>query len=351
MPKRLTRVLVLYNEPLLPKDHPDALSEHDILDTADDVCHVLKDAGFVVDRLGVGRDPMTLIRGVRRARPHVVFNLFEGLASWGETEVYVAGLLEWLGVPYTGCPVPAITVARDKLLTKYVLLGAGLPVPRFLAVERLPVPANELGWPVIVKPSNQDASVGITQASVVTDQAALEARVGYVLDTFGPPVLVEEFLPGRELHVNAVEEVDGSLTVLPSMEVGFGRGVWPIYTFDAKWREDSAEYKTTPLTTAVKLPADIAAAVDELTRRVYRLFGCRDFARIDVRLRADGSPCVLEVNPNPFLNSIAMSDGFIALGRKHEAFVADLVRRAVARGASPQALPLRKSRARKVRET
>ncbi|MFO0809979.1 MAG: hypothetical protein U0746_15265 [Gemmataceae bacterium] len=350
MPKRSTRVLVLYNEPLLPKDHPDALSEHDILDTVDDVCNVLKDAGFAVDRLGVGRDPMALIRGVKKARPDAVFNLFEGLADWGETEACAAGVLEWLGVPFTGCPVQPITLARNKPLSKYVLLGAGLATPRFQLVESLPMPANSLGWPVIVKPSNQDASVGITQASVVTEQAALEARVAEMLQAFGPPVLVEEFIAGRELHVNAVEELDGSLTVLPAMEVVFGNrrpGVWPVYSFDAKWREDSVEYKSTPLETAVKLPPGTTAEIADLTVRVYRLFGCRDFARIDVRLTTDGRPSVLEVNPNPFINSIAMSDGFIAIGRKHEQFVADLVRRAILRGGAPQAAPLRKPRVKK----
>ena len=100
---RRTRVLILYNEPTLPRDHPDAESEYEVLHTAEAVANALEPAGFRVLRLGVSRDPAELLRGLRKARPDVVFNLFEGLPDSGETEAYAVGLLEWLGMPYTGC--------------------------------------------------------------------------------------------------------------------------------------------------------------------------------------------------------------------------------------------------------
>src|SRR5262249_23644936 len=111
------RVLVLHNQPVLPPDHPDAESEHEILDTARVVCDHLRGAGFEAVALGVGRDPSALLAGVRREKPDVVFNLFEGLADHYGTEAHVAGLLDWLGIPCTGCPYLTLCVARDKAAT------------------------------------------------------------------------------------------------------------------------------------------------------------------------------------------------------------------------------------------
>src|SRR4051794_31938600 len=99
---RPTRVLILYNEPTLPLDHRDADSEHEVTYTVDHVAQALKAAGYHVARLAVSRDAGALITGIRRARPDVVFNLFDGLPDWGDTEAFAVGVLEWLGLPYTG---------------------------------------------------------------------------------------------------------------------------------------------------------------------------------------------------------------------------------------------------------
>src|SRR5262249_35008185 len=159
---------------------------------------VLAAAGHSVAKLGVARDPEPLVAAVRSHRPDVVFNLFEGLADWGDTEIYCIGLLEWLQVPFTGCPLKATCLSRDKPLTKALLRSPHLPTADSSVVEALPVPDCRLRWPVIVKPANQDASVGLDQGSVVTAQAALRDRVALMLERYGPPVLVEEYIGGRE---------------------------------------------------------------------------------------------------------------------------------------------------------
>src|SRR5262249_41704751 len=115
------QVVVLYNEPVLPVDHPDADSEHEIVFTVDTVVGHLTDAGLDVSRLAVSREPSALLSGLRRRKPDVVFNLFEGLADHCGTEAYAAGLLEWLGIPYTGCPFQTLCIARDKPWTKRLL--------------------------------------------------------------------------------------------------------------------------------------------------------------------------------------------------------------------------------------
>jgi D-alanine-D-alanine ligase len=331
---RPARVLVLYNEPVLPAGHPDAESEHEVLGTVAEVAKALAGAGHAVRRLGVGRDPGPLLTGLRRERPDVVFNLFEGLADHYETEAHVAGLLDWLGIPYTGCPFAALAVARNKPLTKHLLQGAGLPTPGFLVVEAPPVPECRLGWPVIVKPAGQDASVGLDQGSVVTSQERLEARVAQLLEAYGPPVMVEQFIRGREFNVALVEAPD--LRALPVSEILFtdpDPNFWPIVTYDAKWKPGSRDYESTP----PKYPAEVAprlrARLERLAASAFGLLGCRDYARVDFRVGPTGRPTILEVNPNPcFSPTAGLAGGLASAGLTHAQFTLQLVERARSRG-------------------
>src|SRR5580658_10498764 len=151
-------VLVLYNEPVLPAGHPDALSEYDVLDTVADTVKVLRSAGFAVHQLGINFDPRPLLDEIQNKRPDAVFNLFEGVATQTATEVSVAALLEWLNIPFTGCPSLSLALGRDKIRTKHLLTAAGLPTPEYLVIDQLPVPTWKADWPAIVKPALQDAS-------------------------------------------------------------------------------------------------------------------------------------------------------------------------------------------------
>ncbi len=329
------RVLILYNEPVLPADHPDAESEHEVLDTVEQVEKALAQAGHDVRRLGVCRDPGKLLAGLRRERPDVVFNLFEGLADQSDTEAHAAGVLDWLGVPYTGSPYLTLCLARNKHLTKHLLQGAALPTPAFQVVDELPLAECRLGWPVIVKPATQDASVGLDQGSVVTDQGRLEERVASLLENYGPPVLVEQFIRGREFNVGLIETPE--LRVLPPSEILFtdpDPSYWPIVTYDGKWKPGTRDYDSTP----PRYPADVAprlrAKLEALAKRAFRLLGCRDYARVDFRVGPTGRPYILEVNPNPDFSPLAgLSGGLQSAGLTHARFAADLVQLALARGA------------------
>src|SRR5947208_841157 len=132
----MSHVLVLHNAPTLPPDHPAAEAERDVLNTVEAVAATLAAAGHQVSRLGLSDDPETLLHVLRERRPDVVFNLFEGTGARGQTEAYCAGLLEWARVPYTGCPMAAAVLARDKPLAKRLFRGAGLPTADFLVVDR-----------------------------------------------------------------------------------------------------------------------------------------------------------------------------------------------------------------------
>jgi D-alanine-D-alanine ligase len=329
------RVLILYNEPVLPASHPDAESEHEILYTVKEVRKHLVEGGHEVNQLGVGRNPETLLTGIRAHRPDVVFNLFEGLADHGGTEAHVAGLLEWLGVPFTGSPYQTLCLARGKHLTKHLFQGAGLPTPDFFVVEELPVPSCPLEWPVIVKPATQDASVGLDQGSVVTDRQRLEERIAYLLETYGPPVLVEQFIRGREFNVGLIEAPE--LRALPVSEIRFVEkdpDYWPIVTYDAKWKPGSRDYEATPPSYPAAVTPRLREKLVALALKAFRLLGCRDYARVDFRVGPTGRPYILEVNPNPdFSPTAGLAGGLASAGLTHAQFTIDLVQAALARGA------------------
>ena len=335
------RVLVLFNEPTLPPEHPDSDSEHDILFTADAVARILQQAGLAVERLGLRDDPAALLKGLKASNPDAVFNLYEGLAQWGNTEAYFAGLLELLRVPFTGSPTQPLLLCRSKPLTKQLLAGAGLPTAPFFVVEDGPVPRCRIKWPVIVKPGREDASVGIDQASVVTGQKQLEDRVEYIRATYGPSVLVERFVRGREFNVGLLER-DGEVTTLPYSEILFvppadRPDLWPIVSFDAKWRPGTLEFTATPAKNPADVTPELYDRIATLSKKAFELVGCRDYARVDFRLDEDGEPFILEVNPNPCISPLAgLAAGLESAKIPYADFVLGLVRQALRRGSSPQ---------------
>ncbi len=327
-------VLVLHNELILPEDHPDYVSEIELMDNVEAVSDVLAKEGYRVTTLGVPNDPQKLIDCIRDHQPDVVFNLYEGSATNNATELYAAGIMEWLGVPYTGCPFHTLVLARSKHLAKRLFLAEGLPTAPFLVVDEGHLTKCPLQFPVIVKPSAQDASLGVEQASVVRDLEALNRRIDYVLEQFGGPVMVEEFIHGRELTVALVEVPE--LRLLPGTEVIFpsdpGPDYWPILSYDAKWTKGSPEFETTDYHFKAELTSELAEKIDRYSRQAYRLLGCRDYARVDFRIRED-EPYILEVNPNPdFAPDRGMSNNLWAGGLTHEGFTVQLVRNALRRG-------------------
>jgi D-alanine-D-alanine ligase len=182
----------------------------------------------------------------------------------------------------------------------------------------------------------QDASIGIDQGSVVTSREQLTARVEHVFNTHGGPVLIERFIVGREFLAHVCEAGD-DLTpdLLPPAEIAFRKGKverWPVYTFQAKWNEDCDEYKDAPLVAPVELPPELMDRLRDISLRVFRLLGCRDYARLDLRLGENGEFYVIEANPNPYLNSLALVKGLEAVGRTHEWLIVNLMLNAIARG-------------------
>lgn len=270
----------------------------------------------------------------RLQRFELVFNLCEGINGHARYEDWVVGALELTGVPFTGCRASTVTLCHRKHVANTLLDRSGVPVPPF-ALARRNTPPGGLRYPVIVKPSGEDASVGIDGGAVCEGAQALQARLAVMGEHFAE-LMVQEYVAGREFNVGFLGG-----EVMPLSEISFAkmpRGAWQIVSYAAKWAEDSPEYVgTEPVCPAPAEPA-LAAAIVDAARRAWLALGGEGYGRVDLRVTADGHPWVLEVNPNPDLSSDA---GFARMGRArgwdYDTLVTKIVEEALARGPSARA--------------
>lgn len=278
----------------------DRIAEQGAAQEATAVATALATLGYQPMIVPFGADPAIFLEQLNSVRAELIINLCEGL--WGDShlELHAAALLELTGLPVTGSGPLCLGLTQDKLRTKELLLANRLPSPRYLVARcGEPLPAElELHYPLIIKPRSEDASHGITDASVVDDFPALHAQVNYIHRIYRQDALVEEFIPGREINA-AILGNDDEAVVLPLSEIRFDPTLpRPIVSYAGKWLEDSPAYRgTTPVCPADLAAAD-AAAVHAVALAAFRAMGCRDYARVDIRLH-DGIPWILEVNANP----------------------------------------------------
>jgi D-alanine-D-alanine ligase len=189
-------------------------------------------------------------------------------------------------------------------------------------------------FPTIVKPLHEDGSLGISRESVVYDHKALIKQIRYVIDQYQQPALVEEFVEGRELNVGLME-TDGKVGVLPISEIDYSEfpvGVPRICGYEAKWVTESPEYQKSKPICPAPLESVMKKKVEHIAVKVFKLFGCRDYARVDLRVDEDGRIYVLEVNPNPDISpQSGMARALKAQGTTYAEFVGNLLERALRR--------------------
>lgn len=296
--------MVLYNQDgqLASGAEDDYLAVAAVQGAAQSVYEACRQTGYDVDLLPAPEDPAGLLRSITGNHPDVVFNLVEALRGESRFEAAVAWLLELGGWGYTGSPPTALSVCLDKRYARAILTAAGIPVPRGMSLGvGEPCECGDLTFPLIVKPSREDASHGIDADSVVYDPAALGRRVERLTERYRQPVVVEEFAEGRELNVSIIGAGDQARP-LQLAEIDFS-GLPPdvprLVSYRAKWVEDSAEYKGTVSVAAADLPPDIEAATVARALAAYRALGLRDYGRVDLRVHPERGPVVLDVNPNP----------------------------------------------------
>ena len=305
--KRL-RTLVVVHASLVPPESLEGHSEKEIEEwrTEYDVTSNLRTLGHEVRCIGV-LDSLTELRStIADWEPDVVFNLleeFDGIVTYDQ---HVVAFLELMRQPYTGCNPRGLLLSRDKTLCKQLLSFHRIATPQFAVFRRgarFHVP-RKLRFPLFVKSTVEDASLGIAQASVVEDAARLKERIAFVHEQVKSDALVEEYIEGRELYVGVMG--NERLTRLPVWEMVFGSmpdSLAAIATSKVKWdKRYQAKYGITTHA-AVDLPPAVLAVLDRLSRRIYRALGMSGYARMDFRVTPQGHVYVLEANANPNLET------------------------------------------------
>ena len=247
------------------------------------------------------RDVRSAIDGLRRSKPDIVFNLCEGVQGNPRWEMHFALALEMLGIPFTGCDPVAVGICGDKWMTKQLLRASGIATPRgFLVRTSSEIPQVEGTW--IVKPSLEDAGIGIDASSVCSTHAELTARCSEVITTYSQPALVEEFIDGHELN-QALFYGPKGVVVLPPGEIVFAPELPAkerVVGWKAKWslrvRPRIARRRTARRRRSTSRCATSSPSSARAPRTVLALGG---YCRFDLRQRPGGELCILDVNPNP----------------------------------------------------
>jgi D-alanine-D-alanine ligase len=298
------KVGILYCKPpeSLPESPAGNPDDEDVIVEVIAVEGSLRRLGYTFDRIYVDDDVEPVIRWARANPDGVVFNLCESFRGSNIAHMNMPALLELLGTTYTGSPPLTLGLTTHKGMAKAVLRAAGLPTPEsFLCTPgELPSSPPSFGFPAIVKPALEDASVGVDEASVVHDAAALAERVGYVHTRYYQAAIVERYVHGREINAAVVGNADPEPLPLSEIQfVDYPEGKPRVVGYRAKWVHESFEYQHTKGVCPAPLPPDLTARIREMAVRAYRAVGCRDYARVDFRVDAGGEPYVLEVNANP----------------------------------------------------
>lgn len=340
------RVAVVFDTPYSGWDHSkhEAQMEREVADWKVDepemeyqIAHALQERGHEVRLLGVRDDLHTLLRGLGEWKPDLVFNGAEAFRGNEALEYLLPGLLEAEGYRYTGAPPLALQMTRNKAISKKVLAYFGIRVPGFVSYrlhEKVEHEPN-LRFPLFVKPLQADGSAGIAQASLVQDLAALSDRVAFIHDRFGQGAIAEEFVEGRELYVSVIGN-DDSLEILPIIEMVFDKAKTRpeerIATQFAKWDEGYRDRKGIRNVIARPLSKAVRERIYETCRTAYRALWLRDYARLDLRLSADGEIWVLEANANPFISyGHDMANAAAKAGMEYYDFIQRIVDAAIAR--------------------
>ncbi len=284
------------------------LSEMGVMEEMQDIKGALDELGYRTSVMNVDGDIFRLIDYLRSEKPDLIFNLVECVENESQQEMNVAGIYELLKIPYTGASALTLGTALHKARVKEILTYHGIKTPKFHLVH-----ANDKGFlnghlrfPMIVKPSHEDASVGISEKSVVYTMADLRKRIRYIIHEFNQPALVEEYIDGRELNVAILGNTPA--VALPISEIDFSGlhdGMHKIVSYEAKWVHGTVEFEGTKGVCPAPLSASLEAKIKAIALQCYRLIGCRDYARVDMRLTRESVPYVLEVNPNPDISDDA----------------------------------------------
>lgn len=289
------------------------LKEEDRLETPwtteYDILHHLQKMGHKIQALGVFSDLLKIRTAVDEFRPHIVYNLLEEFDGESVFDSHVVSYLELLRIPYSGNSPRGLMMARDKSLAKKILMYHRIKTPKFAVFpkNKNKKRTKALNFPLIVKCLDEDASLGLSQASVVHSEEKLRERVKYINTKIGVDAIVEEFIEGREFYVGILGNY--RLDLFPVWEVFYKKSESPekeFYSRSAKWNEKYRSRKGIDSGKA-KISPELEQKIQSIAKKTYKALELNGYARIDVRMDKNENIYVIEANPNP---NIALDDEF-----------------------------------------
>jgi D-alanine-D-alanine ligase len=310
--KRKLRVVVLMHPSLVPPDSLEGFTEQESYEwkTEYDVVSTLRELGHEVKPLGVADELGPIRHVIEEWKPDIVFNLLEEFLGRQDFDHHVVSFLELMQVPYTGCHPRGLMLARDKALSKKLLVYHHLAVPKFAAFprgRRVHRPKG-LEFPLIVKSQIHEASLGISQASIVENDEKLRERVAFIHQRHASDAIAEQYVEGREFYVGIIGNT--RLDVLPVWELVFENmppGSSSIATAHVKHNTDYQRRRGIYQQHADDLDTKLRDSIVRTSRRIARILDLDGYNRIDYRFSPDGKLYFLEANPNP---DIAKSEEF-----------------------------------------
>ncbi len=286
-----------------------------------------------VRTLAVDRNVERTISKINNYAPDVIVNFIESIEGISTYEYCMAGLFELMKTEFTGCSALCLGNCLNKWRAKNILRANQINTPKAYVIENLNS-LNEksfrLKFPVILKLLTEDASIGISEYSVVKSFDELLSHSKFLFETYKQKIIAEEYIEGRELNVAILGQ-----RVLPISEIlfdGLPDGLPKIVTYEGKWIAESIYYENTKPKCPAELSAQTKKRVEAIALKAFNALGCRDYARVDIRLDKNGIPFVIEVNPNPDISS---DSGFAraasAAGLSHSELLFEITKLALSR--------------------
>lgn len=326
------RVLALVNENLVPPESMEGKSDKEIDEwkTEYDVVSTLREMGHNVEVLGVSDDLTPIRNAIRRHKPQIAFNLLEEFHGVVTYDNAIVSYLELMRQSYSGCNPRGLMISKDKALSKKILAFHRIPSPKFTVfpLGRKVARPKRLQFPIFVKSVIDDASLGISQASVVHDDKELAERVAFVHEHTLADALAEEYIEGRELYVGVLG--NDRLQTLPIWELYFTKSDVPVIaTRKVKWDRGYQEKLGVETNLAKDLGPKVEQQIARICKKVYKSLDLSGYARMDLRLRPDGRVYVLEANANP---NLAYGEDFAESAEKAGLTYEDLLSKIIGLG-------------------
>ena len=303
---RKLRVAALIRDGLVP---PDEATGYDVDNPPDwkmefDIIATLREMGHDVRPIGLYDDLTPVRDSILNWKPHVAFMMLEEFHGVAQYDHAIVSYLELMKQQYTGCNARGLMLSHDKALSKKILNYHRVPTPGFAVFRRRRKirPPAKLKYPILVKSATEDASFGISQKSIVHNDAALIERVKFVHEHVCSDALVEEYIEGRELYVGVMG--NKQLSVFPVWEMFFRNmpdDVAHIATARVKWNTRYQKKHGIETGRAPDLTDEQTAKIQHICKRVYRALNMSGYGRIDIRMNAAGQVYVIEANANPNL--------------------------------------------------